>query len=85
MCFVQNTAVAGCQLGLEKYEGVLDTGAQSACIGESAFRDLCEVLETRFKLRPFHLQTTTQHTHGIGGKAKVLHVWNVPIALGQVP
>eukprot|EP00971_Amphidinium_carterae_P348082 6490310-Amphidinium_carterae.3 len=66
-------------------EGVIDTGAQSACIGKAAFKDLCAVLSDVHGLKPFELLSTSKVTHGIGGSAKVLGSWNVPIALGKVP
>eukprot|EP00971_Amphidinium_carterae_P031065 611384-Amphidinium_carterae.3 len=85
VCLSQTSASAGCLLGLKKNEGVIDTGAQSACIGKAAFKDLCDVLSEVHGLKPFELLSTSKVTHGIGGSAKVLGSWNVPVALGKVP
>eukprot|EP00971_Amphidinium_carterae_P016473 325521-Amphidinium_carterae.1 len=83
LCLAQTGAPTG--LGLKKNEGVIDTGAQSACVGKRSFVELCAALQAEFGLRPFRLPSPAKQTHGIGGCASVLHAWNIPVALGRVP
>eukprot|EP00971_Amphidinium_carterae_P269903 5354348-Amphidinium_carterae.6 len=75
-------------LTVEASMAVLDTGAQSAVIGKQEaleFSQLSHALESR-GLRSMRLDVVpSQQTRGIGGKATVLSVQQVPIGICGVP
>ena len=63
-------------------EGLVDTAAEDAVIGSSAFERLCQTLAGQ-GLRPVRASGPMGACAGIGGSAQVAAVWDVPIGIAQ--
>ena len=63
-------------------EGLVDTAAEDAVIGSSAFDRLCQTL-AGLGLRPVRVSGPVGACAGIGGSAQVAAVWDVPIGIAQ--
>eukprot|EP00971_Amphidinium_carterae_P315183 6264583-Amphidinium_carterae.1 len=66
-----------------QFWGLLDTGAQSACIGTNRWKVLQQRLLAH-GLQPILVDGTQREAKGIGGSSKTLGTYDVPLAMGKI-
>ena len=66
----------------EGTEAIVDTAAEEGVIGSNAMRRLREAL-SRFKLQPVEASGSTVSCAGIGGSARIVGIYDVPIGVAR--
>ncbi|CAK9082163.1 Leucyl/phenylalanyl-tRNA--protein transferase, partial [Durusdinium trenchii] len=66
----------------EGTEAIVDTAAEEGVIGSNAMRRLREAL-SRFKLQPVEASGSTVSCAGIGGSARIVGIFDIPIGVAR--